>query len=160
MEHNEVRTRVQLRALVDEYAWLADQRDLHGWADLFTDDGSFTAFSPGAETPFASSTGRAELVEVLHGNDAFPHTFHFIANHHVTVTGEQTAHGITYAQAHHTLGEGERTQSLVWLIRYHDEYVYTPAGWKFAARELQLAWIEHVDSDVSAFPFRRAERAE
>jgi hypothetical protein len=30
----------------------------------------------------------------------------------------------------------------VWFIRYRDDYVRTPTGWRFARRVLDLQWVE------------------
>lgn len=153
MGDDESAARIELRALVDDYAWYADQRDYEAWAATFTVDGVFRAYGPGEDTPFATAVGRAQIAELLHGNDPFPSTVHFMANHRVEISGD-TASGTTYAQAHHVLEHSARTEAHVWLIRYHDEYRRTTRGWKFATRELRLAWIERINSDVSNYPFR------
>jgi hypothetical protein len=154
MSEEEVRARVELRALVDEYAWRTDQYDYEGYADLFTPDGVVTAVNPGEAEPFLRMAGRADLVNVVHGNDQFVKTFHAVENHRCTVTGD-TATGVTYCTAHHLLTEGSRAQTLVMLIRYHDEYARTDAGWRFTSRRLEFAWVEYLDSDSSAYPFRQ-----
>jgi SnoaL-like domain len=154
MSIDEVRARVELRALVDEYAWRTDHYDYEGYADLFTPDGAVSAVNPGASEPFFSVSGREELVGVVHGNDQFVRTFHAVENHRCSVDGRQ-ASGVTYCTAHHLLSEGENPQTLVMLIRYHDEYAVTDAGWRFRSRRLEFAWVEYLQSDVSPYPFQR-----
>lgn len=158
MDLEEGLARLELRALIDEYAYRADSRDPEGWANTFAEDGTCSGFNPGEDEPFVSATGRAEIALLLHGTDPYPHTFHVMSNHHITVDGNN-ASGITYGQAHHTIGDGPDTEAYVWLIEYHDIYVKTGDGWKFANREIRIRWIEYVDSDVSAFPFRKGRVA-
>ncbi|CAN5405561.1 hypothetical protein BH09ACT10_BH09ACT10_30180 [soil metagenome] len=158
MDLEEGLARLELRALIDEYAYCADSRDYDGWATTFTEDGTCAGYNPGEDEPFVSATGREAIAQLLHGNDPLPHTFHSMSNHHITVDGD-TASGITYGQAHHTIGTGPDTEAYVWLIQYHDDYERTSDGWKFARREIRIQWIEYVDSDVSAFPFRKGRAA-
>jgi hypothetical protein len=152
MTDEEVRVRVELRALVDEYAWRTDAYDYDGYADLFTEDGVVTAVNPGEVEPFLHMSGE-QLPDVVRGNDQFARTFHAVQNHRCTVDGDR-ASGVTSCTAHHLLAEGARTQALVMLIRYHDEYTNTAEGWRFASRRLEFAWVEYADADSSPYPFR------
>lgn len=154
MRDDEVAAHLTIRALAEQYALCADERNAPGLADLFTVDGELVAVHHDSETPFFRASGRAELAEVVHGNDDFPRTMHLVGNHQCTINGP-TASGITYCMAHHLRSEQGQAESTVWLIRYHDQYVNTPSGWRFASRTMELMWVEYVDSDASAFPFRK-----
>jgi hypothetical protein len=147
MTSAQAHARVELRALVDEYAWRTDQYDYEGWADLFTPDGVFTGQDHGAAEPFVRMAGRDQLVQVVHGNDQWVRTFHAIDSHVCTVDGD-AATGVTYCTAHHLMTDDADAQSLVMLIRYHDEYARTDAGWRFRTRRLEVAWVEYVRADV------------
>jgi hypothetical protein len=154
MSDDEVKARVELRWLVDEYAWRTDQYDYEGYADLFTDDGQVSAVNPGETEPFFDVSGREALVGVVHGNDQFVRTFHAVENHRVVFNDDGTASGVAYCTAHHLQSEEADATTLIMLIRYHDEYARTDAGWRFKSRCLRMAWIEHVRADVSAYPFQ------
>lgn len=154
MTPDEIAARVELRALVDAYAHCADQRDYDGFAALFVEDGELTGIQTGKKEPFFRARGRTELTSVVHGNDGFPRTFHFVGTHHLAVDG-QTASGIAYCTAHHLRAEGDDVESIVWLIRYHDNYVRTADSWRFSRREIELVWVDYTQSDTSAFPFSR-----
>jgi hypothetical protein len=153
MPSSEIEARVRLRALVDAYAHCADVRDYEGFAALFTEDGELTAVQPGRE-PFFRARGQKALAAVVHGNDAFPRTFHFVGNHHCTVDGS-TATGVTYCTARHLRAEGAEVEAITWLIRYHDDFVETSDGWRFDRREIELVWVEYAEADTSEFPFRK-----
>lgn len=154
MSSDEVTARVELRALVDEYAWVTDAYDYKGFADLFFPDGEFSAVNPGEQEPFFHVRGQDALREVVHGNDQFDRTFHAVQNHLCVVDGS-TATGVTYCTAHHLMLDGEYPQTLVMLIRYNDAYGLTEDGWRFASRRLEFAWIEYLRADVSPYPFER-----
>jgi SnoaL-like domain len=154
MAADEIASRVELRALVDEYAWRTDHYDYDGYAELFTADGEVTAVNPGEEQPFFRAKGTEQLRGVVHGNDQFEKTFHAVENHRVTVDGS-SASGVAYCTAHHLIDRGDDSQTLVMLIRYNDVYSLTDDGWKFASRRLEFAWVEYLEADVSPYPFRR-----
>lgn len=151
----DLRARVQLRALVDEYARRTDAYDYEGWADLFTEDGTFSGVDPGEAEASSGVRGRAALVDVVRANDQFERTFHAVHNHLCEIDGDR-ATGVTYCSAHHLVAGGDgRPESLVMLIRYHDAYVVVDGAWRFADRRAEITWVEHHHADVSAYPFER-----
>jgi hypothetical protein len=156
MSDQELRAHVELRALVEEYAWRVDRYDYEGVADLFTPDGEFSAVNAGETEPFLVLSGRQELEGLVHGNDQFARTFHTINNHRCSFEGEG-ASGSVYCTAHHLLSELEATQTLVMLLRYHDKYMKAEAGWRFASRRLEFAWVQYLPSDTTAYPFSYAK---
>jgi hypothetical protein len=154
MSADEVATRVELRALVDEYAWATDAYDYDGYADLFLADGEVTAVNPGETDPFFTAQGTDELRGVVHGNDQFDRTFHAVENHRCQIDGA-SATGVTYCTADHLMLNGDAPQTLVMLIRYHDVYSLTDSGWKFVSRRLEFAWVEYLEADSTPYPFKR-----
>ena len=151
-------TRVELRALVDEYAARADARDYHGLSELFEPDGYVCSSNPGELTPFFEARGRAELAGLLRGNDQFVSTFHFVGNHQCRVEGT-TASGVTYCSARHLQDWGSETRALVMHIRYHDGYRRTDGEWRFTTRRIEMVWVEYADADSSPYPFREGSSA-
>jgi hypothetical protein len=154
MTLDEVTARVELRALVDEYAWRTDLYDYDGYAELFLPDAEITAVNPGETEPFFRAQGYEEIRLQVHGNDQFERTFHAVETHRCTVDGA-SATGVTYCTAHHLLRDTDPPQTLVMLIRYVDDYSLTDDGWKFASRRIELTWVEYLESDVSPYPFTR-----
>ncbi|CAB4934021.1 unannotated protein [freshwater metagenome] len=155
----EAAARLALRALADEYAWRTDEYDYDGYAELFTPDAELSSVNPGETEPFFLAKGTEELRGVVHGNDQFARTFHAVENHRIHHLDLEagTASGVIYCTAHHLIErEGEVPQTLIMLIRYHDEYALTSDGWKFTNRCLRMQWVEYFDeADVSPYPFRR-----
>ena len=44
--------------------------------------------------------------------------------------------------AHHWTRSGDQVTDLVWHLRYDDEYLRTPAGWRIHGRKLTINAIE------------------
>ena len=143
--------RMALRRLVDEYAIASDGFDNERYAALFTEDASFSATAGGATEPFTTANGRAEIARVPDANRVFEQTFHEMANHVVEIDGDR-ATGVVYCLGRHMLpaSAGGAQEVLVLPVRYHDEYVKTAAGWRFASRRIQFTWIERATVDPVA----------
>jgi hypothetical protein len=125
---------VEIQQLVARYAYAVDTHSDNGYAyaDLFTPDGVF-----------GKTKGREALAELARttqkerGGPAF--TRHFLTNVIIYPTPEG-ARGSQYLMAV-DVSEGGKPSSLVHGGRYDDEYVKTPAGWRFKSRQLHPAKI-------------------
>ena len=120
---------VEIQQLVARYAYAVDTHADNGYAyaDLFTPDGVF-----------GKTRGREALAELARttqkerGGPAF--TRHFLTNVIIYPTPEG-ARGNQYLMAL-DVSEGGKPSSVVHGGRYDDEYVKTPAGWRFKSRQL------------------------
>jgi SnoaL-like domain len=147
---DELRARLALRRLVDEYSIAGDSFDNERYAALFTADASFPATVAGADEPFIAAHGTEEIAKVPDANRVFEQTFHAVGNHIVDIEGDR-ATGVVYCVARHLLRRADGgLESLVLPIRYHDEYALTDSGWKFASRSIELTWIERATVDPDA----------
>ena len=141
----ELADRLEIRALVDEYARFADRIDNEGLAGLFAPDGVLRIFDRGNPQPVRERIGRAEISEAIKGLSRYEVTMHLVGNHYVVLDGDR-AKGETYCRACHIRPvEGDATderENYVMNIRYLDEFVRSPEGWRIAKRELQLEFAE------------------
>jgi ketosteroid isomerase-like protein len=136
-------TTEHLRALVDAYAVAVDERDADAFAALFTDDALLVvADADGSER--ARYDGRAAIAAIPSALQRFDRTFHAVTTHHCTGDGDQV-HGVTYCEAHHLDGESD----WVMHIRYDDDYVRSPEGWRFATRTVRRLWTEQREARVA-----------
>lgn len=125
---------VEIQQLVARYGYAVDTHADNGYAyaDLFTPDGAF-----------GKTKGREALAELARatqkerGGPAF--TRHFLTNVIIHATPEG-ARGSQYLMAI-DVSEGGKPSSVVHGGRYEDEYVKTPAGWRFKSRQLYPAKI-------------------
>ena len=149
MTPEEAADRIALRALVEEYAWMADSFDYQGYAALFTPDATFTGRAPGFDEPFVRLQGRQALEQALHANDRFAQTFHAVHNHRCAIDGDR-ASGVTYCVARHYRENGaadDAPEVIITPLRYHDTYRRTPDGWRFASREISFTGVEKALAD-------------
>jgi ketosteroid isomerase-like protein len=121
--------RVAIEALVTEYAWLLDHRRWHEVADLCTDDAIL--WIRGREI-----VGKAGLAEWADGRAAKKsrRTQHQMTLSRVAANGPDGATGTAALVLHLAKSGGGSYIDLVG--EYEDEYVRTPAGWRFRRRRL------------------------
>ena len=137
--------RAELRDLVEAYARFADRIDNEALAGLFAPDGELRIFERGNPEPVRQRIGRAEIAEAIKGLSRYDVTMHTVGNHYVELDGDR-ASGETYCRACHVRpvedGEADARENYVMNIRYLDEYVRLPEGWRIATRELQVEFTE------------------
>ncbi len=125
---------IEIQQLVARYGYAVDTHADNGYAyaDLFTPDGVF-----------GKTKGRealAELARATQKERAGPaFTRHFLTNVIIYPTPDG-ARGSQYLMAL-DVSEGGKPSSIVHGGRYEDEYVKTPAGWRFKSRQLHPAKI-------------------
>jgi ketosteroid isomerase-like protein len=121
--------REAIRDLVHAYARAVDAKDLVGVAACFTSD-----------CGYEGALGRGTIADALTAPrtamDRYAVTMHYLGTHAATVDGD-TARAETYAVAHHVRGDGGQ---LTVGVRYHDELVRTPDGWRIARRVVRTDW--------------------
>lgn len=117
-----------IRKIVALYPQYADDAKDKGWADLFTPDGEFVVGDRVVK-------GRAALAEWLLGTLKGPPMRHLMLNNDIEIVSEREARGsLDMALLLHKDGN--------WVVgpapRYHDLYVRTEDGWKFARRTITM----------------------
>lgn len=128
--------RVELRALVEAYAFAVDRRDSEDFIALFNTDATLTVHdTSGAVT--GTYVGRTELTELPKRLSRYDQTLHQVHNHDVVIRGEE-ATGEVYGTAHHVTGEGPDGTDRVLTILYVDRYGREAGHWRFRSREVRL----------------------
>ena len=133
-----------IRALVDAYAIAMDRCDLEAFPRLFVPDGALVVKAPGREKPLGIFQGPDPdgigLIARLLG-ELYDATLHNITTQAAEVEGDH-ATGTTYCLAYHVVaGEGPRTLETLG-VRYEDEFVRTPEGWRMRIREATRLWSQ------------------
>ncbi|AEV75259.1 hypothetical protein MycrhN_4778 [Mycolicibacterium rhodesiae NBB3] len=136
--------RLAIADLVHLYASAVDDRRFDDVLELFT---------PIAELRLPDPPRTLEPVRIHHGRDGVraamaalapvTRTEHAIVGE-VYAAGERADHAlgrITCIAHHWTSADGPITD-LVWHVRYDDEYLRTPAGWRIHGRALTINAIE------------------
>jgi len=116
--------------LVVAYAYAVDERNWKAFEALFTPDAQIEYRSAGgiAGTPAEVAAWMPQALSI------FTWTMHSVFSHRIQSTGADAAIGSLHVVARHGLvWEGANEIMDVSGI-YRDQYVRTPAGWRFAAR--------------------------
>ena len=144
-QERELFDRLEIRGVVEEYARCADRIDNEGLAALFAPDGVLRIFDRGNPEPVRQRVGRVEISEAIKGLSRYEVTLHLVGNHYVALSGDQ-ATAETYCRACHIRpvegGDTDARENYVMNIRYLDQFVRLPEGWRIAQRELQLEFTE------------------
>ena len=134
----------EIRSLVDRYAMAMDSGDLDVFPQLFVPDGALVVRAPNREKPLAIFTGPGSdgvgMIATLLG-ELYRATLHHITTHTATVDGDR-ATGVTYCLAYHMCDDeqGERLETIG--VRYDEEFVRTPDGWRMGTREATRLWSQ------------------
>ncbi len=132
-----VADRLALHDLVVAYASMADRRDASGFTDLFLPNATLTARRGDGER--AVYRGTAQLAEIPERLGRYDQTFHVVTNDYAEIDGDRATGGAS-CQAHHLTNRTDGVSDLVLTIRYADTYQHTPAGWRFATRDVHIIW--------------------
>ena len=135
-----VSDRLELADLAYAYATALDERDVDGFAALFTEDAHLGVYEPDAEQPLLGYDG-PQIAQAVGLLDVYGETMHVVSNHRVQVDGEE-ASGVVYCLAHHITVRDGAPHNLVMTIRYYDRYRRTAAGWRFSHRKIVRFWNE------------------
>lgn len=131
--------RSRLSDLVHRYAMLADDRRLDELAALFGPDAKLSVPEPPRTlAPSRTLSGNAEIRQFLESLEQVDLTFHQIAGEVFDLTDDDRATGRVHCVAHHV----QEDQNVVWYLQYSDTYVHMSDGWRYAARSLQIDFIQ------------------
>jgi len=136
-----VADRLELADLAYAYAAALDERDVEGFAALFTEDAHLGVYEPQAERPLLGYDGRGEIAQAVGLLDPYGETMHVVSNHRVEVDGDRGS-GVVYCLAHHNTRRDGAPHNLVMTIRYYDRYRRTAGGWRFEQRKIVRFWNE------------------
>ena len=126
----EVIDREAIRTLPVRYCHCVWQKDLDGYVNLFTEDGSMSTNDP----ILPRGQGRKELRQMIgEGLDTMkPRPF--IHNHVIELLGPDRAKGTCYVEVR-LLRDGKKWLMAGW---YNDEYAKVGAEWKFKSRQITI----------------------
>jgi len=136
-----LRDQLELQDLAFAYATALDERDVSGFAALFTEDAHLGVYAPEATDPLLGYDGRDEIGQAVGLLDPYGPTMHVMSNHRVAIDGD-SATGTVYCVANHSTVRDRTPHNLVMTIRYADRYRRTDSGWRFTHRKIIRMWNE------------------
>ena len=127
-----------MRDLAHRYAAAVDDRDFPAVAALFAPDGVLALAQPPKHLdPVVEHVGPSGVLAAMALLDGVPRTFHAVVGQVYDGTRGRIA-----CVAHHLLERAGVLTDQVWHLRYLDDYVETPDGWRFARREVHVDVVE------------------
>jgi hypothetical protein len=126
----EVIDREAIRTLPVRYCHCVWQKDLDGYVNLFSDDGSISTTDPGLPRAEGRQGLRKMIADGLDTMKPRP----FIHNHVVELLGPDRAKGTCYVEVR-LVRDGKRQLMSGW---YDDEYVKVGGEWKFKSRKINI----------------------
>jgi hypothetical protein len=130
-----------LRALALAYALHADRREGDRVAELFAPGAALRLTWRDDSVEPMESRGHRHISSVIRRLERFASTVHLVANHTLSVSGDD-AEGVVYCVAHHLSEAGGVLTDHVMYIRYLDRYRRDAGVWRFADRQTVVEWAE------------------
>lgn len=124
----EVIDREAIRNLPLQYCHCVWQKDMEGYGNLFTEDGSFGTNDP----TLPRAQGRENLKAMIGSQFDTLKPRPFIHNHVIELLGPDKAKGTCYVEVR-LLRDGKKWLMTGW---YNDEYAKVNGEWKFKSREI------------------------
>lgn len=130
--------KLAIKAVVDKFATLADQKNMAAQALLFTEDAVVDTYFEGKL--FASLSGRTQVEEAFTRFMAtFETSYHINGQHTAEVNGDHATavHYCLVVLIHAVDGKRTRTTN---GVSYNDEYIRRGTQWLIAKRTSYFTW--------------------
>lgn len=135
-----LKTKDQLRKLIDDYATLGDQKKIAEQMNLFADEIVYKAFMGG--TLVSQVAGKDQMEKEFNGHASFVKTYFTLnGQHEVTVDGN-TATGVSFSQIKMIREVDGKDVLTDYSVRYNDRYVFENGRWLIHAREGHFLIVE------------------
>ena len=131
-----VQIKMAIKSLVDEYAVTRDNNDAAGYAATFAEDGTLDLYG--------TAYSRDALRERVEASDPSGVSMHLMSTGQINIVDETSATGVHYFTLYtgsrgdeQEEGSAVNVSSFTVMGKYHDDYILTDDGWKFANRRVE-----------------------
>ena len=122
-----LKTKEELRDLIDAYAYLSDDKKISEVIDLFTRDVTYKVYMDGALV--ADVSGRENMERDFNGHASLVKTYFTMNGQHTVKIDEKTATGISFSQLK-MIREVEGKDILTdYSVKYEDNYILQNGKW-------------------------------
>ncbi|MFP3590779.1 nuclear transport factor 2 family protein [Chryseobacterium sp. SIMBA_038] len=127
-----VKIKEELRNLIDDYAYLGDEKKISKVMDLFTPDLSYNVYMNG--NLVSSVSGRENMESDFNTHASQVKTYFTLNGQHTVKINADTATGISFSQIK-MIREVEGKDVLTdYSVKYDDQYVYLNGKWLIKER--------------------------
>lgn len=122
-----LKTKEDLRNLIDDYAYLGDEKKISQVMDLFTSDVTYKVYMGGVLV--ANVSGREAMEKDFNGHAALVKTYFTLNGQHTVKIAGDTATGVSFTQIK-MIREVEGKDVLTdYSVKYDDTYVIQNGKW-------------------------------
>ncbi|MDP9955239.1 hypothetical protein J2X97_000876 [Epilithonimonas hungarica] len=122
-----LKTKEDLRNLIDDYAYLGDEKKIAKQLDLFTSDVTYRVYMNGALV--ADVSGRESMENDFNLHSSQVKTYFTLNGQHTTKIDGETATGISFSQIK-MIREADGKDVLTdYSVKYEDQYVFQNGKW-------------------------------
>ncbi|MCX8525662.1 nuclear transport factor 2 family protein [Chryseobacterium formosus] len=127
-----LKTKEDLRNLIDDYAYLGDEKKITEQLDLFTPDVTYKVFMNGALV--ADVSGRENMESDFNLHSSQVKTYFTLNGQHTTKIDGETATGVSFSQIK-MIREADGKDVLTdYSVKYEDQYVFQNGKWRIKER--------------------------
>lgn len=135
-----MKNKEDLRKLIDDYAYLSDDKKIAEVMKLFTKDATYTVYMNGSIV--AQTTGTDKLEKEFNGHASLVKTYFTMNGQHTVEINGDNATGISFSQLK-MVREVNGTDNLTdYSVRYSDNYVFQNGKWLIKDRTAYFLIIE------------------
>jgi ketosteroid isomerase-like protein len=122
-----LKTKEELRNLIDDYAYLSDDKKIAEVMDLFTPDVTYKVYMGGALV--ANVSGRENIERDFNSHASLVKTYFTLNGQHTVKIDGDTATGVSFSQIK-MIREVEGKDVLTdYSVKYNDSYVFQNGKW-------------------------------
>lgn len=122
-----LKTKEELRKLIDDYAYLSDEWKISEVMDLFTHDVTYKVYMGG--NLVGSTSGREIMEKEFTGHATQVKSYFTLNGQHTVKISRETASGISYSQIKMIRDEEGKDILTDYSVKYEDFYVLQNGRW-------------------------------
>lgn len=127
-----LKSKQELRDLIDAYAILGDEKKISEQMSIFERNANYRVYMNGTEV--ASIIGTDKLEEEFNGHASLVKTYFTMNGHHIVQIDGDTATGILFSQIKMVRENEGRDVLTDYSVRYDDEYIRSNGKWLIKKR--------------------------
>ena len=135
-----LKTKEELRNLIDDYAYLSDDKKIAEVMDLFTPDVSYKVYMGGALV--ANVSGRENMEKDFNHHASLVKTYFTFNGQHTVNINSDTARGVSFTQIKMIRNVEEKDILTDYSVKYDDSYVLQNGKWFIKDRVAHFLIIE------------------